>query len=71
VKAGAKVIDLCKAGDKLMEEYLAGVYNKAKDGKKVKKGTLNCTTDCPAHLRVTSHDAVMRYYLGLLIDFTT
>lgn len=46
VKSDVKAIDLCRAGDKLLEDYLAGVYNKAKDGKKVKKGT--CVVSQPA-----------------------
>lgn len=37
-KAGAKIYDLCKLGDTTMTEGLASVYNKSKDGKKVKKG---------------------------------
>ena len=38
---GAKVIDLCIEGDKLLEEATKGVYNKAVKGPgvKVSKGT--------------------------------
>lgn len=36
--AGAKVIDLCIEGDKLIEEGTAGVYNKAVKGVKIAKG---------------------------------
>ena len=38
--AGAKVVDLCTEGDKLIEEGTAGVYNKAVKGVKVPKGAL-------------------------------
>ena len=35
---GAKVIDLCVEGDKLLEEGTGAVYNKAVKGVKVPKG---------------------------------
>jgi curved DNA binding protein len=35
---GAKVIDLCKEGDELMEEKLAGIYKTKKGGKTIEKG---------------------------------
>ena len=35
---GAKVLDLCIEGDKLIEEGTAAVYNKAVKGVKVTKG---------------------------------
>ena len=38
--AGAKVVDICTEGDKLIEEGTAGVYNKAVKGVKVPKGAL-------------------------------
>lgn len=37
---GAKVLDLCTEGDKLIEEGTAGVYNKAVKGVKIAKGAL-------------------------------
>lgn len=36
---GAKIIDLCAEGDKLLEQGLAAVYNKNVKGAKVPKGT--------------------------------
>lgn len=38
---GAKVLDLCIEGDKLIEEGTAGVYNKSVKGVKVTKGVYN------------------------------
>lgn len=38
---GAKVIDLCVEGDKLLEEGTGAVYNKNVKGVKVPKGVLN------------------------------
>lgn len=35
---GAKVLDLCIEGDKLIEQGTAGVYNKSVKGVKVAKG---------------------------------
>jgi len=37
---GAKVIDLCLEGDKLIEKGTGAVFNKAVKGVKVNKGTL-------------------------------
>ena len=40
VVEGAKVIDLCVEGDKLLEEGTGAVYNKNVKGAKVPKGML-------------------------------
>ena len=45
---GAKVIDLCIEGDKLIEEGTGAVYNKAVKGVKVLKGTSAKRTIPPA-----------------------
>ena len=43
---GAKVIDLCVEGDKLLEEGTGAVYNKAVKGVKVPKGEfISCVAD--------------------------
>lgn len=36
---GAKVIDICTEGDKLIEEGTGSVYNKSVKGVKISKGT--------------------------------
>lgn len=41
---GAKIIDLCVEGDKLLEEGTGAVYNKAVKGVKVPKGTLDLSS---------------------------
>ena len=41
---GAKVLDLCVEGDKLLEQGTGAVYNKSVKGVKVVKGALLC---CP------------------------
>lgn len=38
---GAKVIDLCVEGDKLLEQGTGAVYNKSVKGVKVSKGALH------------------------------
>lgn len=38
---GAKIIDICVEGDKLLEEATGGVYNKPIKGVKISKGTKN------------------------------
>lgn len=35
---GAKIVELCEKGDKAIEEGVAGLFRKAKDGAKVEKG---------------------------------
>ena len=42
---GAKVLDLCIEGDKLLEQGTGAVYNKAVKGVKVSKGMLNFAVD--------------------------
>ena len=36
---GAKILDICNEGDKLIEQGTGAVYNKAVKGVKVQKGT--------------------------------
>lgn len=38
---GAKVLDICLEGDKLVEAGTAGVYNKSVKGVKIAKGSSN------------------------------
>lgn len=48
---GAKVIDLCVEGDKLLEEGTGAVYNKSVKGVKVNKGTVTGVMDLNERLR--------------------
>ncbi|KZV73012.1 proliferation-associated protein 1 [Peniophora sp. CONT] len=79
---GAKVIDLCVEGDKLLEEGTRGVYNKAVKGVKVPKGiafptsiSVNNTvahfsplaSDPSADLTLAKDD-VVKLHLGAHID---
>jgi len=41
---GAKILDLCVEGDKLIEEGTGAVYNKPVKGVKVSKGMLSVST---------------------------
>lgn len=43
---GAKVLDLCVEGDKLLETGTGAVYNKAVKGVKVSKGTSSFASCC-------------------------
>ena len=36
---GAKILDICIEGDKLIEQGTSGVYNKSVKGVKIQKGT--------------------------------
>lgn len=51
---GAKVLELCEEGDKLIEAGTAAVYNKGTKGVKIPKGTfagyLYCVSHCTAGL---------------------
>ncbi|KAK7690666.1 hypothetical protein QCA50_005765 [Cerrena zonata] len=57
---GAKVLDLCTEGDKLIEEGTAGVYNKAVKGVKIAKGlafpTSISVNNCVAHFSPLASD---------------
>lgn len=45
---GAKVIDLCVEGDKLLEQGTGAVYNKSVKGVKVSKGASSSPSPFPA-----------------------
>jgi len=80
--AGAKVIDLCVEGDKLIEQGTGAVYNKAVKGVKVSKGVAFPTSisvnNTVAHFsplasdpqseQVLSKDDVVKIQLGAHID---
>lgn len=51
--AGAKVVDICKLGDKSIEDGAAGVYRKAKDGEKIEKGALCAAADASVRAHAT------------------
>ncbi|EIW84328.1 proliferation-associated protein 1 [Coniophora puteana RWD-64-598 SS2] len=57
---GAKVLDICVEGDKLIEEATAGVFNKAVKGVKVQKGsafpTCVSVNNCVSHFSPLASD---------------
>lgn len=79
---GAKVLDICIEGDKLIEEGTAAVYNKAVKGVKVPKGlafpTSVSVNNCVAHFSPLASDPlsaqtlakgdVVKLHLGAHID---
>ncbi|KAK0193829.1 peptidase M24, structural domain-containing protein [Armillaria mellea] len=79
---GAKVIDLCIEGDKLVEQGTGAVYNKAAKGVKVPKGlafpTCVSVNNCVAHFsplasdpqseQVLAKDDVVKIHVGAHID---
>lgn len=79
---GAKIIDLCIQGDKLLEEGAAAVYNKNVKGQKVPKGlafpTSIAVNNCVAHFSPLASDAsaeqalakddVVKIHIGAHID---
>ncbi|KIJ66985.1 hypothetical protein HYDPIDRAFT_108958 [Hydnomerulius pinastri MD-312] len=79
---GAKIIDLCTEGDKLLEEGTGGVYNKAVKGVKVSKGiafpTCVSVNNTVAHFSPLASDAlasqtlakddVVKLHIGAHID---
>ncbi|KAK0450236.1 proliferation-associated protein 1 [Armillaria borealis] len=79
---GAKTIDLCIEGDKLIEQGTGAVYNKAVKGAKVPKGlafpTCISVNNCVAHFsplasdpqseQVLAKDDVVKIHVGAHID---
>ncbi|KAJ7067033.1 peptidase M24, structural domain-containing protein [Mycena amicta] len=79
---GAKVIDLCIEGDKLLEAGTAAVYNKAVKGTKVSKGiafpACISVNNCVAHFsplasdpqssQVLAKDDMVKIHIGAHID---
>merc|ERR1712087_134458 len=80
VVPGAKAVDLCKAGDKMVAEATEKVYNQKKKGKKIEKGsafpTCISVNNCVGHYSpLTSEDNVsiatgdlVKIDLGVHID---
>ncbi|TCD61120.1 Curved DNA-binding protein (42 kDa protein) [Steccherinum ochraceum] len=79
---GAKILDICVEGDKLIEEGTGSVYNKSVKGVKVPKGlafpTCVSVNNCVAHFsplasdpvssQVLAKDDVVKLHLGAQID---
>ncbi|KAH8092637.1 proliferation-associated protein 1 [Cristinia sonorae] len=82
VVEGAKILDICVEGDKLIEEGTGAVYNKAVKGVKITKGlafpTCVSVNNCVAHFsplasdplssQVLAKDDVVKLHIGAQID---
>ena len=64
---GAKILDICVEGDKLIEQGTSAVYNKAVKGVKVPKGAVPCILASRKKLKLMTLLCTRRSILDLQI----